>query len=154
MKKLMLAVLSCLPMMAFCQDLWQGTKQGMSVAEVQALHADAITPQTIDTYGAGSKALLVIPNYKISGTNYKVVFLFQDEKLKTINLTATEGVASVNYDTMATLLKKKYGSPISAEGNSLSTSLFWLNEGTSIRLTNMMGKVIIQYTVDAEADKL
>lgn len=141
---------------AFSQVLWQGSETGMSLSQVEKEFPNAVLPVKIDKFAAGGEALLNIPNYKIGSNNFKVQFIFKEEKLASIRMEAIDGSASVGFDSVKKLLKTKYGEPLDSSSNSMSYTMSWLSEGTTITLTNFMNKLVINYKVDdvTEANKL
>lgn len=141
---------------AFSQDLWQSSETGMNIEQVKVNFPDAIVPVKIDKFGGGSEALLIIPSYKIGSNNFKVQFLFKSNSLTSVRMELIDGSANVAFNSVKKLLKTKYGEPLDASSNSMSSTISWLNNGTTINLTNFMNKLVINYKADevVEADKL
>lgn len=152
-------LLMCLSNTVFAQTLWHNSETGMNVAQVQELFPNATAPDNPAQFSGASKALLTIPQYRIGNGDYKVDFIFKDEKLTTVRMTrnVTSYTAEIAFNEVEKLLKIKYGNPIDSDRNILSYTSTWLHEGTTISLTNLTNDtIIILYKANeaVEASKL
>lgn len=148
MKKLLLIPLLLTSISGYCQTLWQKTETDMTPQQVTTLYPQATTPSKIEEYANNGKALLTISNYQVGNNSFDVKFIFRNEKLSSVKLDSNERASGVVFNSMNTLLTAKYGKPINAQVTDISKTVTWLNDGTTIRLSNIMGKLVINYKVD------
>jgi|GEM_PF-2969998 len=149
-------ILLAAPISAYSQTLWQDSEKGMTVEQVKQNFPNAIEPSTIAKFHGDAKALLEIPEYKIGMDTFKVQFVFKESELDIVRMVKNGGSAQVGFSNMKKLLKTKYGEPLDTTSNDLFYSITWLDNGTSISLSNSLNNLIIIYRADdaKEANKL
>jgi len=119
MKALLLSLLSLaaatMPLAA--QDLWNGTKMGMSEAELRAKVPGLEVAKEPAELFDGTKAKLMLPKVEIGGESFVANFYFKEEKLLQVMLTLpnkqerTFDQLVPLIDTLVADLGKKHGKP-------------------------------------------
>jgi hypothetical protein len=135
----------------FSQELWNGTRYGMSRADVKKLHPSSSAPtkpRTLTLYeGAGE--LLRLNDIKIHGYRFYVSFFFKNDILVQVTLTPddeyTKNTSKIIGEGLFSLLKRlltaKYGREIIVEETTFlekTTSgklMIWMSGGTNITLS-------------------
>ena len=132
---------------AHAQSLWQGTRYGASVAEVQGTVPSARAPEQdpiilLD----GSKELLRIPKLDLIERPFVAGFFFREQKLEQVQLylrNISKPQALDTFDTLRPVLEKKYGkgrerSQTGTSGSTVNRSVLWVTEGLEISLNLWM----------------
>ena len=118
---------------AFSQDLWEGTKYGMSVDQVKNLFPSAVTPSEQSTLRSGGKALLQLENIIIGDGTFRALFYFNDSGLTQVNLIYIKGLYIHHvFDEISKLLTAKHGKPTSIERDYYSRQTTWVINQTKI----------------------
>jgi hypothetical protein len=124
---------------ANAQELWNGTKAGMSPAEVKRIHPKCL--KTLEKYGNNHTALLVLNDIKVSYISLKVHFIFDaNKKLEMVRMYIEDKtkIDITTFNELETNLITKYGQPIQKirEINSVGTEVesVWKKENKLIRL--------------------
>lgn len=155
---------------AGAQELWQGTKIGMSPEQVLAVVPKAAPPESKpSTLNSGAIEKLRIPRVEISGTPFVARFYFDATGLVQVRLAANEfgdnvSMAGVAFDTLLAPLQAKYGPTTPSRRKSGFLELRqaeWVSGRTSVKMIMMaVGNkdpildITYDVSVAAEADKL
>lgn len=132
----------------------------MSETEVKLAQPQAFVPVKKDTLSNGAVCNLALNEYKISEESYKVCFYFKNDLLEQVTLSANYEPYYANYSSILTLLKAKYGQPLSEGPHSLGYEANWITpDGANIsvfymdKLTRLMN-ISYQVRVGKEREKL
>jgi hypothetical protein len=97
--------------LAGAQALWRDVPAGSSPTEVRQRIAEAL-PSAPDTLAQSPQALLEIPAVDVAGGDFKVRFMFEDERLHSVVLRAETGspeAAQALARRVYTALRARYG---------------------------------------------
>ena len=137
MRKLLLGcVLSLVAVSANAEVLWQKAETGMTPNKVKSLFPNAIENDSTGYVPNNGKSLLKIPNYKVGMIDYKVDFIFNDDKLSMVRLQNFGSTANSAFEMTRELLKQKYGQPFDGTIKPTFKNIVWKNKGVLIRLQN------------------
>jgi hypothetical protein len=161
-----LLFLPCLQSSA--QSLWRESEYGMTPIQVQSKFSGAKAPDTPGTLHGGAIELLRLSGVEIVGRQFKAPFYFKGERLTQVTVSLadkeTSHGAKLVFDSLAEVLRAKYGSELSQEvghGIMESRKSTWLSGETNITLYyNSIGdsdpilNLIYQVRISSEADKV
>lgn len=104
---------------AVAQELWQGTKYGMTVAEVRAIIPNAVPAgEKPNRFASGEVEQLRIDDLTIVGTSHEVEFFFKDGGLRIVALNPNKKMdrrqADALYEELLPPLRAKYGMGVEA----------------------------------------
>ena len=98
---------------AAAQELWAGTRAGMSVDEVKVLFPDAVSPASRSPTQRESRVLLTVPETQVAGEPFRAAFIFRGAKLDKVGLVYT-GAKEFSrmvevYDAVLASLRARHG---------------------------------------------
>lgn len=141
---------------SFSQELWRGTRDGMSAEEVTKILPEAHTAEASEGH-----ARLTIDKVVIGKRNFIAWFYFKDEKLKQVILAEmVRGLRGDEADGLRDMLRLKYGPEMSARPAPLGTYLLWVSGKTTIELkvesvaTSSTTTITYSTRLVSEAEKL
>nr|WP_317199438.1 hypothetical protein [uncultured Psychrobacter sp.] len=125
---------------AYGQELWHGAEKGMSTSEVQKIFPNIEEREEYFSISGRSddiEPLLVIDEYKLFDTYFKVLFFFKDNNLEAVKLHCIEwDKCYYTKDMMLSSLRDEFG--YEAHTRKINTSLdikYWmLDDGVNIRM--------------------
>lgn len=123
---------------------WREARWGMTPAQVlKAFPGEAqAVPVTEDTPSEEGKEvdLVIIPSVDVGGVTFEASFGFTKSKLSVLRLTAklsdAAGLAS-GFEEVESLLRSKYGKPVSEARKDNVPHVNWQTGGTSVSLAMM-----------------
>lgn len=140
MKRLIPILLLLTTLSASAQSLWQESKYGMTLAQVQTKFPDASPPADPETIYGGAAELLRITDVEMVGHKFIASFFFKDERLVQVMLILEEknGTAAKQvFDSLSEEFKARYGAEVLKEKKSGTMTAYrskWMHEETSIIL--------------------
>ncbi len=119
------------PLSALAQELWNGSRLGMTLADVQTAFPEAAQGErTID----GDDTVLRVPGLRAGGHDATAFFDFTSGQLRTVELLLSPGRAGGTIDTeeVKTQLSSKYGPPVECQADRERCE--WRDRGVDITL--------------------
>lgn len=136
------ALLALAPTQAPAQELWRGAMAGMTMAEVQVLHPQAV-PGSGDTLNNGARSALRLEGFEINRTAAEADFFFLEEKLHQVvvrPLGLRDHATASNIAlarTLSGLITQRYGEPYECGTTRLGFSCSWNANTLNIALVYM-----------------
>lgn len=135
-----LAAFSLFCASAHAQEMWQGTKYGMSVNEVRAQVPAAVLATEESLLANGSAGKLVVPEFELVNEKFKVTFYFKDTKLTQVMLSLKEprsyAAAMRVFNQLTEALRARYGKELSMASTDMgimkTSKAEWLSGKTNI----------------------
>lgn len=128
---------------AAAQQLWDGTRAGMSPAEVRHLYPDAAPTMAPASAESAGQTLLTVARVDVAGEPFRVAFVFKHDALQRVGLIY---LGAGNFDALLPLYNKvraqlegEYGAPTTARsergGLTNNEEHTWRNEHRVIQMS-------------------
>lgn len=144
----------------YAKPLWQATRTGMTVEQVQKIfpNANKQTAKSETTLGTGAQELLKLDVYKIGANYYGASFYFFPKKgLSQVTLTLLSGQDSdAAYTSLVSGFRAKYGREAKSKDDMVSSKKIWITkERSAIELSLIATCLSIIYDAsDVDDDRL